>query len=95
MIAGLSANHLAALDLPSSLRRLYVARDNDAAGLKAAERLHERHRDIDVRELVPVHADFNLDLCHLGAGTLLARLADQFVPDDRPRLLTGRHCDPH
>ena len=42
MIAGLSANHLAALDLPPALRRLYVARDNDAAGLKAAKRLRER-----------------------------------------------------
>ena len=44
MIAGLSANHLAALDLPSSLRRLYVARDNDAAGRRAANRLRERHQ---------------------------------------------------
>ena len=42
MVAGLSANHLAALDLPPALRRLYVARDNDAAGLKAADRLRER-----------------------------------------------------
>ena len=44
VIAGLSANHLAALDLPPALRRLYVARDNDAAGLHAAERLRERGR---------------------------------------------------
>src|SRR5215471_14639130 len=29
MIAGLSANHLAALEWPPTLRRLYVARDND------------------------------------------------------------------
>ena len=42
MIAGLSANHLAALDLAPRWRRLYVARDNDAAGLIAAERLHDR-----------------------------------------------------
>ena len=94
MIAGLSANHLAALDLPSSLRRLYVARDNDAAGLRAANRLRERHRGIDVRELVPVHADFNLDLCRLGPDGLRARLTDQLVPDDRPRFLTGRRLDP-
>jgi Toprim domain len=90
MIAGLSANHLAALDLPSSVRRLYVARDNDDAGRRAANRLRDRHQYIDVRQLVPVHADFNLDLCRLGAGTMLARLADQLVPDDRARLLTGR-----
>ena len=36
VIAGLSANHLAALDLPPAPRRLYVSRDNDAAGLRAA-----------------------------------------------------------
>jgi hypothetical protein len=90
MIAGLSANHLAALDLPSSLRRLYVARDNDDAGRGAANRLRDRHQDIDIRQLVPVHADFNLDLYRLGAGSVLARLAGQLAPDDRARLLTSR-----
>jgi hypothetical protein len=92
MIAGLSANHLAALDLPSSLRRLYVARDNDAAGRHASERLHDRHRGIDVRELVPAHADFNLDLCRLGPQGLRARIVDQLAPDDR--LLANRRRDP-
>ena len=43
MIAALSANHLAAVDLsPTLFRRFYVGRDNDAAGIKAAKRLHER-----------------------------------------------------
>ena len=42
MVAGVSANHLAALVFAPGLRRLYVARDNDAAGLKAAARLHQR-----------------------------------------------------
>ena len=67
MIAALSASHLAALDLPPALLRLYVARDNDAAGLKAAKRLRERGAavGIEVRELVPIYADFNLDLCRL------------------------------
>jgi Toprim domain len=32
MAAALSANHLAALLLPPALRRLYIARDADAAG---------------------------------------------------------------
>jgi Toprim domain len=94
MIAGLSANHLAALDLPASLRRLYVARDNDAAGRKAAARLRERAAGLDVHELVPVHADFNLDLCRLSADDLCARLADQLVPADRPRLLADRSANP-
>jgi len=42
MLAGLSANHLAALKLPFGLRRLYVARDNDAEGRRAETRLRER-----------------------------------------------------
>jgi len=87
MAAGLSANHLAALELPSALRRLYVARDNDAAGRHAAERLRERAAGLDVRELVPVHADFNLDLCRLGLDGMRALLTDQLAPIDRPRFL--------
>ena len=35
MAAALSANHLAALELPPTLRRLYIARDADAAGDRA------------------------------------------------------------
>jgi hypothetical protein len=89
MVAGLSANHLAALDLAPALRRLYVARDNDAAGLRAVARLHERGEaaGIDVRDLVPVHADFNLDLCRLGPAALVAHLAPQLVPSDIARFL--------
>ena len=97
MIAALSANHLAALDLsptPGSgprqaLRRLYVARDNDAAGLKAANRLRERGiaAGIEIRELVPVYGDFNVDLCRLGPEGMRAHLADQLVPSDRTRFL--------
>jgi hypothetical protein len=87
LIAGLSSNHLAALDLPASLRRLYVARDNDAAGISAAIRLRERAAGIEVRELVPVHGDFNLDLCRIGPDGMLARLRDQLVQSDRMRVL--------
>ena len=36
MVAALSATHLAALVLPAGLQRLYVARDNDRAGRRAA-----------------------------------------------------------
>jgi Toprim domain len=90
MIAALSANHLAALDLsPTLFRRLYVARDNDAAGIKAAKRLHERGEaaGIDVREFVPVHGDFNADLCRHGAVALLAYLVPQLAPDDLARFV--------
>jgi hypothetical protein len=99
VIAGLSAHHLAALDLPPApaLRRLYVARDNDAAGLRAAERLRGRGiaAGIEIRELVPVHGDFNLDLCRLGADGMLVQVADQLVPSDRTRFLPDtRRSDP-
>lgn len=87
MIAALSANHLAAFELPAALRRLYVARDNDTAGLLAAEHLHARGAaaGVEVRDFVPVHGDFNVDLLRLGAAALLLRLADQLAPADRMR----------
>ena len=69
--------------MPAALRRLYIARDNDAAGLRAAKRLRQRAASIDVRELVPVHKDFNLDLWRLGADDMRARVADQLDPSDR------------
>jgi hypothetical protein len=91
MIAGLSANHLAALEFAPAWRRLYVARDNDAAGIKAANRLHERGHTagIDVCDLVPAEADFNLDLCRRGPASLLARLIEQLVPSDVARFLSA------
>ena len=85
MVAGLSANHLAALDLPPALRRLYVARDNDEAGLMALRRLRERGAGLDIRELAPLHGDFDLDLRRLGVGGMLARLAPQLEPSDLGR----------
>jgi hypothetical protein len=95
LIAALSANHLAALAFAPSWRRLYVARDNDAAGCHAADRLHERGQaaGIEVRDLVPVHEDFNADLCALGPAALLAYLAPQLVPADRARFAEG-HSGP-
>lgn len=91
IVAGLSANHLAALDLPPTLRRLYVARDNDRLGRRAAERLHERGEaaGIDVGDLLPVHADFNLDLCRLGPAAMLRNLTRQLLPSDRQRFTCG------
>ena len=87
MVAGLSANHLAALDLAPTLHRLYVARDNDAAGRIAAERLHARGAatGIVVRDLVPALADFNVDLWRLGAAALLRHVVAQLAPADRLR----------
>jgi hypothetical protein len=89
MIAALSANHLAAIDLAPMLARLYVARDRDAAGRMAAERLHVRAgaAGIDVRDLVPVWADFNEDIRRLGPGIFRAHLGDQLAPADVLRFL--------
>jgi hypothetical protein len=89
MVAGLSANHLAALDLAPALCRLYVARDNDAAGRRAAERLHARGAEtgLEVRDLVPVLADFNVDLRQLGPARMLRHLVPQLVAADRVRFV--------
>lgn len=92
MIAALSANHLAALVFPPSLARLYVARDNDAAGRMAVESLSARGiaAGIEVRPLVPLGEDFNADLLRFGADHMLARLADQLAPADARRFLPHR-----
>ena len=84
MAAALSANHLTALILPPALRRLYIARDNDAAGRHAAMRLRDRARaaGIEARILWPVTNDFNADLRRCGADALLARLRGQLAPED-------------
>src|SRR5262249_42768208 len=64
MIAALSANHLGAILFPPGLRRLYIARDADSAGDRAAETLISRARriGIDVITLSPKLSDFNDDL---------------------------------
>ena len=41
-VAGLSAHHLAVLELPPGVKRLYIARDGDAEGTRAANTLRER-----------------------------------------------------
>ena len=51
MAAALSANHLAALLLPPTLRRLYIARDADAAGDAALAALTERAKTAGVEAL--------------------------------------------
>ncbi|MDR6773320.1 toprim domain-containing protein [Azospirillum sp. BE72] len=76
MVAALSAGHLAALRLPPTLRRLYVARDNDAAGRRAAERLRGRAEALGIEALVlaPVLGDLNDDLLAFGQAALRAHL---------------------
>jgi hypothetical protein len=84
MAAALSANHLAALLLPLTLRRLYIARDADAAGDAALAALTERAEaaGIEVLALSARMGDFNEDLRAFGLGALRAALRIQLTPQD-------------
>jgi len=91
MVAALSANHLAALLFGVALRRLYVVRDNDAAGEMATAALAERARaaGIEALTLSPAMLDFNEDIRQLGIQHLRAALRVQLAPDDVPRFLSS------
>ncbi|GLR68661.1 DNA primase [Acidocella aquatica] len=97
VVAALSANHLAALLFPATLRRLYVARDNDAAGDAAFTALAERAQAVGIEtlSLSPALQDFNDDLRHLGLTELRAALRVQLTPDDVPRFIAAvENTDP-
>lgn len=89
VIAALSANHLAALQLPADLRRLYIAVDADPAGLSAADQLAYRARQvgIDAIHLSPRLGDFNDDLWANGRDELRAHLRPQLAPEDAATFL--------
>lgn len=98
MVAATSAAHLGALILPPTLKRVYIAMDNDPAGRAAAEKLAFRHldTDIDIRLLAPMYDDWNTDLMRLGAAYCVRQLASQLTLDDGSYLsgaLRSRH--PH
>jgi hypothetical protein len=82
--AATSANHLAGLSFPPGCRRLYIAADADAAGRHGIERLSQRAGEAGILALAlqPQLGDFNDDLRHLGAASLVARLSDQLDPED-------------
>ncbi|MGL3210905.1 DUF7146 domain-containing protein [Bradyrhizobium sp. BR 1433] len=89
MAAALSANHLSAMLLPSGLRRLYIARDADAAGDAVHAVLTQRAADagIEAIALSPRLGDFNEDLHVFGLEVLRAALGIQLVPEDVARFL--------
>ena len=91
MAAALSAGHLAALFLPAGLRRLYIARDADAAGDRAVAGLTECviAAGIEAITLSPRLGDFNDDLRELGAAELRAHLRGQLAPEDAVRFMTS------
>jgi hypothetical protein len=91
MAAALSAGHLAALLLPAGLRRLYIARDADAAGDRAVVSLTERAitAGVEAITLSPSLSDFNDDLRELGVAELRANLRAQLAPEDAQRFLVS------
>ena len=86
--AALSSGHLGAILLPEGLQRLYIARDRDPAGQRAAERLTTRASEVGivVQVLEPQLGDFNDDLRADGPEALRQHLAEQIGPEDRHRL---------
>jgi hypothetical protein len=92
MLAALSATHLAAIAFPASLRRLYIARDNDDAGIRAAEQLSERaaHLGIDAVVLVPRLGDFNDDLQAMPLSMFCSDVRVQIDAEDVARFMALR-----
>ncbi len=87
MIAAGSANHLDALILPGTLRRLYVAEDADDAGRRVTASVMHRAEaaGIEALRLTPALGDFNDDLQRLGPEALRAALRVQLAPEDVAR----------
>src|SRR3546814_20960595 len=80
--AALSAAHLSAILFPATLRRLYIARDDDPAGAGAMTTLIERARAVGIEaiSLSPRLGDFNEDLRLFGADEPCAALRVQIAP---------------
>ena len=91
-VAALSAAHLAALQLPPTLKRLYIAHDADAAGRDAADRLGARAEAVGIEAvwLTPTWGDFNEDLVKLGTVELCANLRVQLAPEDVARFMVSK-----
>jgi hypothetical protein len=89
MVAALSAAHLAAILFPVTLRRLYIVRDNDAAGAGAAARLIDRAKALGIEAITlsPTLEDFNDDLSRLGVDALRTAMRAQIAPQDVARFM--------
>ena len=89
MAAALSAAHLAAILFPATLRRLYIARDDDPAGDGARDSLVERARTAGIEAIVlsPTLGDFNEDLRTLGIEHLRQQSRMQIAPQDVARFM--------
>ena len=89
MVAALSAAHLAAILFPVTLRRLYIARDDDPAGSGAMARLAHRAQAAGIETIVlsPRLDDFNEDLRQLGMDALRAATQAQIAAQDVTRFM--------
>lgn len=87
MAAATSSAHLAAILFPPTLRRLYVARDRDAAGDAAFSILTDRAQSagIELVSILPELGDFNDDLRQHGALALGRQVRLQLHERDRTR----------
>ena len=87
MAAATSSAHLAAILFPPTLRRLYVARDRDAAGDAAFGILTDRAQaaGIELVSFMPELGDFNDDLREHGASVLGQRVRLRLQEHDRER----------
>jgi Toprim domain len=92
MAACTSANHLAAYIPPPGLKRLYVARDRDAAGATAFSALDAKAESLGIKAmpLDPMTGDFNEDLTLHGRRALLHHVRAQFDPEDAARFCACR-----
>ena len=89
MAAALSAAHLSAILFPETLRRLYIARDNDPAGDSAMATLIERANAAGIEAVVvsPSLGDFNEDLRMEGLDSVRAAARVQIAPQDVARFM--------
>jgi len=89
MAAALSAVHLSALLFPDTLRRLYIARDDDAAGDGATMTLIDRAQSAGIKAIAlsPRLGDFNDDLGNLGTDALRAAIRVQIAAQDVARFM--------
>jgi hypothetical protein len=89
MAAALSSGHLGVFRPPYTLRRLYIAQDNDPAGELAALKLSRSAACVGIEPVVltPTLNDFNDDLRQFGVDALQTALRKQLRPEDVSRFM--------
>jgi hypothetical protein len=87
--AALSSGHLGVFRPPYTLRRLYIAQDNDPAGELAAQKLSRSALCVGIEPIVltPTLKDFKDDLRQFGVDALRTALRKQLRPEDVSRFM--------